>query len=79
MQLLLLPYCTALLSYLTEYKGVSVVSCSLASSKAEIDLNVRNGHVGGPDAAPELGHVEWPCSDPSYRRLMSCDSAFLLI
>jgi hypothetical protein len=23
------------------------------------DLLVRNGHVGRPDAAPDLGHVEW--------------------
>ena len=22
-------------------------------------INVRNGHVGKPDAAPEPGHVEW--------------------
>jgi hypothetical protein len=42
-------------------------------------LPVRNGHVGSLDAAPELGHVEWRARTPPYRRLMSSDSALLLI
>jgi hypothetical protein len=47
---------------------------------------VRNGHVGRPDAAPELGHVEWrartsliaglcPATPLSYINSLTCPSS----
>jgi hypothetical protein len=42
-------------------------------------VGVRNAHVGSPDAAPRLGHEEWGARTPCYHRLMSSDTAFLLI